>query len=207
MPESPEELYARVAAQVGETGRLPMPPVEEWEMFPWEVVEGQLVPKVLRPPVDAEPPRWGESAARPCGSCTGQDRSSYRIWENERWVVTTAAEPGGMPLVLILQSREHFDFPDMDDDLAAEYGRLSARLCRIMSHLPHVGRVHVCRWGDGGAHLHVWFIARPARLPGVVGSLAVEWDEMLPPPPEEVWRADLAAVARRLANSEGRALV
>ena len=34
MPESPEELYARVVAQVGEGGRLPIPPVEEWDMFP-----------------------------------------------------------------------------------------------------------------------------------------------------------------------------
>jgi diadenosine tetraphosphate (Ap4A) HIT family hydrolase len=206
MPESPEDLYARVVDLVGEEGRLPMPPVEEWEMFPWEVVDGRLAPKVLRPPVATEEARWGETESRPCGSCAG-DQSSYRIWHNERWFVSSPPEPKGLPLVLMLQSREHLDFTDMDDDLAAEYGRLSVRLCRIMSNLPHVGRVHVCRWGDGGSHLHVWFIARPERLPGLIGSLVVEWDEMLPPPPEEIWRADLAAVARRLANYDGRALV
>ncbi|HET8560800.1 MAG TPA: hypothetical protein VFL69_09810 [Marmoricola sp.] len=206
MPESPEELYARVVAQVGEGGRLPMPPVEEWDMFPWEVVDGRLVPKVVRPPVEAEEPRWGETADKPCASCA-DDSTARTIWENERWYVTSFPEPKGMPLVLMLHSREHLDFPDMDDRLAAEYGVLSTRLCRIMSHLPHIGRVHVCRWGDGGSHLHVWFIGRHERLPGIVGSLAVEWDEMLPPPPEDVWRADLAAVARRLANHDGRAMV
>ena len=206
MPESPEELYARIVAQVGEAGRLPMPPVQEWDMFPWEVVDGQLVPKVLRPPVGAEEPRYGETPDKPCSSCAGE-RLSTAIWENDRWYVASFPEPRGMPLILMLQAQEHLDFPDMDDEMAAEYGVLSARLCRIMSHLPHIGRVHVCRWGDGGSHLHVWFIARPARLPGVIGSLAVEWDEILPPPPEDVWRADLADVARRLANHDGRALV
>ena len=49
MPESAEEVYARVVAQVGEGGRLPMPPVGEWDMFPWEVIAGELVPKVLEP--------------------------------------------------------------------------------------------------------------------------------------------------------------
>ena len=44
MPESPEDLYARVVAQVGEDGRLPMSPVSEWDVFPWEVVDGVLVP-------------------------------------------------------------------------------------------------------------------------------------------------------------------
>lgn len=204
MPESPEELYARVVAQVGEGGRLPMPPVQDWEMFPWEVVDGELVPKVVQPPVAAEDPRFGESPDKPCGGCTGVDGA---IWENERWYVTSSPEPKGMPLTCMLQSKKHLDFPDMDDDLAAEWGQLSARLCRIMSNLPHVGRVHVCRWGDGGSHLHVWFIARPTRLPGIIGSLAVEWDEMLPPPPEDVWRKDLATVAARLANHDGRALV
>jgi hypothetical protein len=113
----------------------------------------------------------------------------------------------GMPLILMLETREHLDYTDLDDDLAAEYGRLSVWLCRIMSNLPYVGRVHVMRIGDGGAHLHIWHIARPERMPGILGSMALEWDEMLPPPPEEVWQADLRTVAQRLATHDGRALV
>ncbi|MDQ6687936.1 MAG: hypothetical protein M3Z50_10100 [Actinomycetota bacterium] len=204
MPESPEALYARVVAQVGTAGRLPSEDPTRWEMFPWEVLDGRLVTKVLGEP-EQEKPRRGEAEDKPCGTCAGDEQRP--IWENDRWSITPPPQPTGMPLVLFLQSKEHLDFTDMDDDLAAEYGRLSARLCRIMSNLPHIGRVHVCRWGDGGAHLHVWFIARPWGFAGVIGSMAVEWEGILPPPPEEIWRADLKAVAEKLAYSDGRALV
>jgi hypothetical protein len=204
MAESPEALYARIVDQVGVEGRLPMPPVAEWEMFPWELVDGALQPKVVQPPLEAEPPRWGEAPDKPCAACAGGTED--RVWEDERWTLNRMRR-GGMPLILILQSKEHLDYPEMDPDLAAEYGRLSVVLCRIMSGLDNVGRVHVCRWGDGGSHLHVWFIARPARLPGIIGSMAVEWDEMLPPPPEDVWEQDTRDVVRRLATHRGRALV
>jgi diadenosine tetraphosphate (Ap4A) HIT family hydrolase len=204
MPESAEEVYARVVAQVGKDGRLPMPPVEEWDMFPWELVEGELKPKVLAPPLAAEEPRWGEGD-KPCACEKGEPANA--IWGNDRWVVKSTDKPVGMPLVLFLESREHLDFDEMDDELAAELGRVTSWLHRIMARLPHIGRVHVCKWGDGSAHLHVWFIARTARLPHVRGSMAVEWNEMLPPGPEDVWRADLKRVADRLATHDGEALI
>jgi hypothetical protein len=205
VPESPEDLYARVVAAVGEHGRLPQSDAVTWESFPWEVVDGALVPKVLRPPLAAEPPRKGDPGGDPCPTCAGAGGET-RIWENDRWSVRPFHR-SGMPLVLFLEPREHLDFTDLDDDLAAEYGRLTVWLTRIMSNLPYVGRVHVFRVGDGVSHLHVWFVARPERLPGIVGSMAMEWDEILPPPPEDVWRADLATVARQLATHDGRALV
>jgi diadenosine tetraphosphate (Ap4A) HIT family hydrolase len=201
MPESAEEVYARVVAEVGEDGRLPVGASTQWDVFPWE---GELVPKVLAPPVDAEEPRWGEGG-KPCSCEAGEPRNV--IWRNERWIVTSTDGPGGLPLILTLHPREHLDFSDMDDDLASEYGKVSSWLHRIMSNLPNIGRVHVSKWGDGGSHMHVWFIARPARLPNILGSLAIEWNDMLPPVPEEVWRADLHEVARKLANHEGEALV
>jgi len=201
MPESAEEVYARVVALVGEHGRLPMPPVEEWDMFPWE---GDLQPKVLLPPLQAEEPRLGEGD-RPCPCVEGEPKGA--IWRNDSFVLSATEQPGGLPLVLFLQSREHLDYDDMDDELAAELGRVSHWLHRIMAKLPNIGRVHVCKWGDGSAHLHVWFIARIARLPHIVGSMAVEWDEMLPPGPEEIWRSDLKHVADRMANHDGEALV
>jgi hypothetical protein len=201
MPESAEEIYARVVAQVGEDGRLPMADSATWDIFPWE---GEMVPKVVRPPVEAEEPRWGEGG-KPC-SCESGDFENA-IWRNDRWVVTSMDEPGGLPLILTLHPREHLDFSDMDDELASEFGRISSWLHRIMAGLPNIGRVHVSKWGDGGAHMHVWFIARPARLPNILGSLAIEWNDMLPPVPEEVWRADLHEVARKLATHEGETLV
>jgi hypothetical protein len=201
MPESAEEVYARVLAAVGEDGRLPMPPVHEWDMFPWE---GDLRPKVVQPPLPAEAPRGGEGD-RPCWCAQGQPE--HVIWRNERWMVRSFDKPGGLPLILILQPFEHLDFSDMDDELAAEYGRISTWLHRIMERMDNIGRVHVCRWGDGTAHLHVWFIARTARLPHIIGSMAVEWNEMLPPVPVDVWRADLEHVADHLATHDGEALV
>ena len=204
MPESPEDLYARVVAQVGEQGRLPMSPVAEWDVFPWEVVDGELRPRVLQAPLSAEAPRAGDPGGPPCPTCTSD--GADRIWENGRWTVRPMPR-SGLPLVLMLETREHLDYTDLDDDLAAEYGRISVWLSRIMSKLPYVGRVHVMRIGDGASHVHIWHVARPERLPNILGSLAQEWDEMLPPPPEEVWRADLKAVADRLATHDGHALV
>lgn len=205
MPQTPEEIYANVVASVGEGGRLPMPPVHEWEMFPWEIVDGRLEPKVLQPPLEAEEPRAG-LRGEGCELCT-EDGAEGRIWENWNFHVRRPTMPSGMPLVLWLNVNQHQDLPDLPDELAAEYGKVSVWLCRIMSNLPNIGRVHVNRWGDGSEHMHTWFIARPERLPGVIGSLALEWDQMLPPPPQDVWEADIATVAQKLANHDGRALV
>jgi len=201
MPESAEEIYVRVTQAVGEDGRLPMPPTHEWDMFPWE---GDMRPKVVQPPLAEESPRVGEGD-KPCWCA--QDEPEQVIWRNERWMVRSFDKPGGLPLILILQPFEHFDFSDMDDEQAEEYGRISNWLHRIMEHMPNIGRVHVCKWGDGTAHMHVWFIARTARLPHIVGSMAIEWNEMLPPVPEDVWRADLKHVADHLATYDGEALI
>jgi hypothetical protein len=205
MPESPEDLYARVVETVGAEGRLPMPPVQEWEMFPWEVVDGALQPKVVQPPLEAEPPRAG-AGGDDCHLCLGTG-DAVRIWESRHFHVKRPAKPTGMPLVLWLNANEHLDYTDLDDALAAEFGTVSVWLARIMSNLPHIGRVHVNRWGDGSEHLHSWFIARHERLPGIIGSLAIEWDPTLPPAPEEIWLDDCTTVARKLATHGGHALV
>jgi diadenosine tetraphosphate (Ap4A) HIT family hydrolase len=202
MPESAEEVYARVVAAVGPDGRLPMPPSSAWDNFPWAVADGAVVPRVLPPPSD-EAPRLGEDG-QPCGSCAGFDPERV-VWEDERWVLTHPGGPSGLPLVLTLHTREHLDYGDLDDDQASELGRISNRLVRIVEHLPHVARVHANRYGDGAAHFHLWFFARTAGLTGVIGSTALEWDAVLPPGPEDVWRADLHAVATKLANWGGDA--
>jgi diadenosine tetraphosphate (Ap4A) HIT family hydrolase len=191
-----------VVAEVGEDGRLPMPSYGEWDVFPWDAVDGAVVPRVLQPPTD-EPVRSGEGD-RPCEACAGTDPARV-VWEDERWVLTHPGAPSGLPLVLMLWTREHLDFGDFDDELAGEYGRITSRLVRIMEHLPNVGRAHTFRIGDGGAHVHIWFVARTHRLTNVLGSPALEWDEILPPGPEDVWREDLRTVATKLANWGGTA--
>lgn len=204
MPESAEEVYARVVAAVGADGHLPMPPTGDWDIFPWEVVDGRLAPRTLQPPSD-EPARWGESHDKPCGTCVQGFDADRIVWEDDVWVLSHPGAPSGLPLVLTLSTREHADMGTLDDDLASQMGRITNRLVRIIEKLPHIGRVHVDRWGDGGSHFHLWFFARTARLTNVLGSTAVEWDEILPPGPEDVWRADLHTVAEKLSNWGGDA--
>jgi len=101
----------------------------------------------------------------------------------------------------MLEPRVHYAEPgDLPDELAAELGVLLAAIERAVRSIPHVGRVHVCRWGDGSEHLHWWFMARPARIAQLASSFAAIWDDVLPPVPEEIWRENLAIVARELAS-------
>jgi hypothetical protein len=186
VPETPEELYERVK------DALRMPPVEEWDTFPFD---GELTPRALLPPVEKEKPRYGEGGVD-CRRCTAAD-DEY-IWTSERWRLL-ALEPTGLPFVALLEPRAHFADPGwLPDVLAAELGVLLARVERAIRSLGNIGRVHVCRWGDGSEHLHWWFMARPARIPQLSGSFAAIWDDILPPVPEDVWRADVAAIVAAL---------
>jgi diadenosine tetraphosphate (Ap4A) HIT family hydrolase len=187
MPETPEELFARAAAS------LQMPAVETWETFPFE---GDLRPRPLLPPVEREKPRHGEGGVD-CANCARSD-DEY-LWTTERWRLWTFDRPTGLPVIVLLEPRAHYAEPgDLPDELAAELGLLTARIERAVRSVGEIGRVHICRWGDGGEHLHWWFIARPARMPQLLGSLAAIWDDILPPLPEAVWRANLTAVVAAL---------
>jgi diadenosine tetraphosphate (Ap4A) HIT family hydrolase len=189
VPETPEQLYERVK------DALRMPPVEEWETFPFD---GEMKPRALRPPVEQEAPRQGEGGVD-CRRCQAPD-DDY-IWTSERWRLLPLG-PTGLPVILMLEPREHFAEPgDLPDELAAELGVLQARIERAIRSIGDIGRVHVCRWGDGGEHLHWWFIARPTRLPQLIGSFVEIWDEILPPVPQEIWQADLGAVVAALNAS------
>jgi len=202
MPESAAEIHARVLAAASD-GRLPAPTITGWDVFPWEVVDGAIAPKALAAP-GIEAPRMGDEGGAPCSACAGFDPESI-VWEDEHWVLTAEAKPTGLPLVLILQTRDHEDAGQIDDDLASEFGRIANRLVRIIEGLPGIGRVHVNRWGDGSSHFHVWFFVRPDGFDVIKGSFAVEWDAILPPVDDAVRRADLHAVATKLANWGGHA--
>jgi hypothetical protein len=58
----------------------------------------------------------------------------------------------------------------------------------------------VLRYGEGAAHLHIWFMGRPARLEQIRSSFAAIWDDVLPPLPEEIWRGNLELVAAALGD-------
>jgi diadenosine tetraphosphate (Ap4A) HIT family hydrolase len=190
MPESAEDFYARVAND------LRMPLIGEWETFPFD---GEMRPRALRPPLENEAPRNGAGGVD-CHSCAAPD-TEY-MWTTDRWRLRAFPKPTGLPLIVLLEPRDHFGDPgDLPDGLASELGVVLARVERAMRRIDGVGRVHVCRWGDGSEHLHWWFMARPARFPQLIGSFAAIWDDILPPVPEAIWRDNLAIVVRELATS------
>ena len=177
-----------------------LPDFTRWPSFPFE---GDMRVKRLADPVEVEPPRSGEDAGD-CVACNTPD-DAY-IWVSERWRVRAMDRPTGLPMVLILECRSHLDLGDLPNLLAAELGVMTVRLERAIRSLDGVARVHVNRWGDGSAHLHMWFLARPYGRLQLRGTFLSLWDDILPVIPEEQWRENLALVAAWLAEFGGRAI-
>ncbi|MFI0895176.1 hypothetical protein [Streptomyces sp. NPDC020983] len=192
----PDEFHARALSVADGESRLPLSRMTGWDISPFEQEGLRVAP--LRPPVLPEPPRHGEDPAD-CGSCRERDEG---IWLDDRWRLTRIPKVG-VPLVLMLHPRDHHDLDDLPDDLAAELGVLTAHIARHVQALPHIARCHVYRIGDGGAHLHIWFFARPEGQAQLYGSWMVVWDDLLPEYPEDVAAADAATVADALVASYG----
>ncbi|HTW21142.1 MAG TPA: hypothetical protein VME70_13130 [Mycobacteriales bacterium] len=199
MAETPQEFYDRVVA-ASTDGRLPVPSsVTDSEIFPFET-EGLRV-RPLSPPVLPEPPRAGEEGGAPCARCAlGEEQA---LWGDERWLLVPPGEPVGLPFAALLMPREHLDFGELDGGLAAELGRLLVAIERAVKTLDGVARVHVNIWGDGGEHLHVWFLARPLGLLQLRGSCLPDWLDLLPARPAEDVAADQRAVVDALVVSYG----
>jgi len=196
MPLSPEDFYAHAVATADDQQRLPLSRMTEWDISPFEP-DGLVVSRLLAP-VLPEPPRHGENPSD-CGSCRRRDEG---IWLDEHWRLTQISGVG-VPLVLMLHPRDHHDLTDLSDELAAEMGVLSTHIARHVEGLPHISRCHVYRIGDGGAHLHVWYFARPEGQGQLYGSWLVVWDDLLPEYPRDVAAKDAADVADALVASYG----
>jgi hypothetical protein len=177
-----------------------LPEFTTWPTFPFE---GALRVKALDDPVAQEPPRQGEDPSD-CGVCQAPD-TGY-LWVSDRWRVRGSDRPTGLPIVVILESRSHLDLGDLPNLLAAELGVMTVRLERAIRSLDGVAQVHVNRWGDGSAHLHVWFLARPYGHLQLRGTFLSLWDDVLPPIAEDRWRQNLAHVGAWLADFGGRSL-
>lgn len=202
-PESAEDYYARVAAATDDEGRLPVA-VEEmpgWDIFPFEIDSLRIKP--LQPLADVEPPRGGEEA-RDCWCANDLDPgfAAQIAWSNERWLLhlnTTMR----LPIAVNLMPRDHHDLGDLPDDLAAELGRLTVATSQAIEQLPSVGRSQVAKYGDGGAHLHLFLFGRPARMLQLRGSPLLDWEENLPAVPVEVLQANATYVAKHLLGLVG----
>jgi diadenosine tetraphosphate (Ap4A) HIT family hydrolase len=177
-----------------DSGGLRTPPVEEWDSWPFE---GGVTPRALRA-AEPEPDRNGEGT-RPCTACSTDD-ADY-IWTSERWRLRTLP-PSGLPVVLLLEPRAHVDSPrDLPDDQLAEMGILLAHVERAVLAIDGVERVHILRYGEGSAHLHWWFMGRPTGLRQTASGVAMIWDDVLPPTPDDIHRANLATVAAAMDAS------
>lgn len=196
MPMSPEDFYAHAMGAAHAQGRLPLSRMTGWEVFPFEQAGLRVVP--LDSPALPEPDRVGENELD-CPACTA---GLAPVWSDEHWRLSVLT-PSGAPLVLMLEPAAHYDLPDLPDDRAAEMGLLIVRISEAIESLPHIARAHVSRWGDGGAHLHLFFIARPAGFSQLRGTCLAIWDDLLPAVPDGQRNRDAAAVAQVLAGSYG----
>ncbi|MGC4869937.1 hypothetical protein ACLQ3B_31340 [Micromonospora sp. DT53] len=192
----PDEFYDHAVTAADDERRLPLARMTGWEISPFDPDGLRVAP--LRPPVLPEPARHGEDPST-CDTCRNRDEG---IWFNERWRLIRVPRVG-VPLVLMLLPRDHYDMADLPDEMASELGLLSTRIVRHIQALPHISRAHLYRVGDGGAHLHVWFFARPEGQAQLYGSWLVIWDDLLPEYPADVADADAAAVVDALIASHG----
>jgi diadenosine tetraphosphate (Ap4A) HIT family hydrolase len=154
-----------------------------------------LTVRIPEPRQIPEPPRRGEPGGKPCGICTRQ--ATDAVWSDENWTLHPPVG-GSLPGAVWIASRQHFDsFADMPDEIAGTFAGVIARAERAILSLGDVGRVHLYRWGDGGAHFHVWLIPRPLGMVEAAGMMLPLWEDVLPNVSDE----ELAAAATRVADA------
>jgi diadenosine tetraphosphate (Ap4A) HIT family hydrolase len=117
------------------------------------------------------------------------------VWSDENWTLHPPVG-GSLPGSVWLASRVHVDsFSDLPAELQADFGRVAARVERAILGLGDIARVHLYRWGDGGAHFHVWFLPRPLGMVEAAGMALPVWEDVLPNVPD----GELRAAAERVA--------
>ncbi len=157
-------------------------------------------PLIVRTPgerVIPEPPRRGEPGGEPCGICGGQTTSP--VWESEHWTLHPPVG-GSLRGAVWLAAKEHADsFSDLSGDAQADFGRVVARVERGILSLGDVARVHLYRWGDGGAHFHVWMLPRPLGMLEAKGMMLPLWEDVM----DNVTDDELREAAERVAVAMG----
>jgi diadenosine tetraphosphate (Ap4A) HIT family hydrolase len=153
-------------------------------------------PLVLREPGPRqipEPPRPGDPGGLPCYVCTGE--TSAPVWSDANWTLHPPVG-GSLPGTVWLASRVHVEsFKDLPEELAADFGRMAARIERAILSLGDVARVYAYRWGDGVAHFRVWFMPRPLGMMEATGIMLTAWEDVLPLASED----ELVDAAKRVA--------
>jgi hypothetical protein len=184
---------AREDVRVGD-----LPDYVGWPIFPFE---GELRVKAPLPRLAQDIAREGEGG-RPCTPCARPD-SDY-IWTDDLWRMWSIEQASALPLAVMLETRAHVDLGGFSEDLARELGSMIRRLERAIGSLPDVGRVHVNRWGDGGSHFHLWFLARPVGVMELYGFGMPLWYRILPAYDSQQRAVNLQAVADALSSTASR---
>ena len=123
MALDPEEFYEHAVAAADNERRLPLSRMTGWDVSPFE--QDGLRVASLRPPVLPEPARHGEDPSQ-CQSCRNRDDG---IWFDASWRLNRITGVG-VPLVLMLYPRDHYDLEHLPDERACELGRLTTQLAR-----------------------------------------------------------------------------
>ncbi|WP_405003417.1 hypothetical protein OHV13_02575 [Kitasatospora purpeofusca] len=197
-PDDPRRFLAHLP--VGERLPIPEDAAPSWSIFPYE---GQLTVRPLDAAELPEPGRHGEAGAAECHECRRPDEDF--VWTDEHWRLKAFDAPHGLPAVLFLGPRDHHDLMDLPPARAVELGPMLQRAERAILALGGIGRVHVNRWGDGAAHLHLWLIARPEGQRQLIGSTLALWMDLLPPLPDELRADTLHRIATAMAADGGTA--
>ncbi|UYM04404.1 hypothetical protein [Solicola gregarius] len=199
--------YASTPARSAYHDRLPIgtsvsaQPLLESPRFGFE---GDVRMRPLEPMLVPEPPREGEQDATDCFHCTTGAREA--IWRDDAWQVGHPTR-AGLPFVAGLAPIAHVRLDELDAAQLSTFGDIVQRLAAAVQRIDGVARTHFSRWGDGSAHFHLHFLARPAGMMQGRGPMLAFWDDVLPPIDDEMLAANARTVASALAEGGGESLV
>lgn len=175
---------------------------------PWVGVDEHSPVHELAAPVIPEPSRHGEGDKPECSACT-RDSDELEVYRDDLWRVQVLRDRPFPGTCMLMPLRHADGVAGLNEAELSTYGPMVARISSALLARPQgapgfgdgrVGRVHSHLWNDGGAHLHQWFFPRPLGYLDLLGSVLVEWEEVLPPAGEELTLAAAADLRSRLQN-------
>jgi hypothetical protein len=207
MTQQSDQEYEREPARSAWHARMPYGErlsAQPLQDSPYVHIEGDLRMAPLAPMMVPERPRGGELDPAECFHCTtGTDEA---IWRDEHWHVGNPPS-FGLPFVAGLAPNRHVLLHEMDADLLATMGGVVQRLAGAIQRLDGVARTHFSRWGDGSAHFHMAFLARPLGMMQGRGAMLAFWDDVLPPTDPELVATNRKLVAQMMAEGGGESLL
>ncbi len=171
---------------------------------PFAYFEGDLQMAPLEPMLVPETPRGGELDPAECFHCTKGMQTA--IWKDEHWHLGTPPT-FGLPFIAGLAPNRHRLLHELDAPVLATMGEVVQRLAGAIQSLDGVARTHFSRWGDGSAHFHLNFLARPLGMMQGRGPMLAFWDDVLPPAEPDLIATNRQLVATKMAEGGGQKLI